>query len=65
MDKLKPCPFCGNKQVKSTVTLENVGIVFCHKCGGQLRYYGDEMKARELWNRRADNEPHKWQNKQE
>lgn len=56
MDKLKPCPFCGNRDVRAILSRKEVGMVACYVCGGQLRYYGDEMKARELWNRRADNE---------
>jgi Lar family restriction alleviation protein len=58
-NNLKPCPFCGFKDIRSGVLTVHggakVGIVFCVDCGAQLRYRNDEQMAIELWNRRANN----------
>ena len=50
--KLKPCPFCGGKAVKLGV---NVFWVKCCECGSETAVYGSAKKAKEAWNRRADN----------
>lgn len=55
-DELRPCPFCGNKDVVARIFEDNVGLVACCFCNGQLRYYGSVEKAVELWNRRADDD---------
>jgi len=56
-NKIKPCPFCGNKNISSRLVSYDdhaVGIVYCTNCGGQLRYFNDEKMAIELWNRRQN-----------
>ena len=54
MDKLKPCPFCGNRDVRAILSRKEVGMVACYVCGGQVRYYGCKEEAIKIWNRRAD-----------
>ena len=60
--KLKPCPFCGSKDVevfepdnKETT----VGrAVICNNCDTRVGFPTafDELIAMDLWNRRADND---------
>ena len=56
-EKLKPCPFCGNKDV-SVVNGDvyygrRSAYVCCYKCGtrGPTGYNGDAVTK---WNRRAE-----------
>lgn len=49
---LKRCPFCGAKPM-SKLTEDNVRLVVCPYCGGQIRFYGREEEAVvKLWNSR-------------
>lgn len=63
MDKLKPCPFCGG-EAYIEIICNGLVEVRCKGCYASVpaKY---QNKAVERWNRRADNEPHKWQDKQE
>lgn len=57
-NRLKPCPFCGNKNVKKiTAPLRGTQMFVCEKCGADVCFFGAEYepKASEVWNRRADN----------
>lgn len=63
MDELKPCPFCGSKNI--SIRLKDpfdgyqgnltVHRVLCGNCGAQNERKG-VLDAVEAWNRRADNE---------
>ena len=55
--KLKPCPFCGSKNVKQAITyLKPVPEIFCNECGVEVRCVYDDVRI--AWNRR--NEEVKW-----
>lgn len=67
--ELKPCPFCGGKDIRKITTLSFCEI-FCCKCKACIQrglYMGKYdcleeaeadfgVKATNAWNRRADNE---------
>ena len=59
--ELKPCPFCGEKENIDyglmTGTMRGFDYVQCGKCGALIHaiHIGNEIKAIEAWNRRADN----------
>lgn len=68
MDKLKPCPFCGEKKLIEVRTLERedrpqckfVGTVTCLRCFGQAGNHGfdwteeeAEKNAVKAWNLRT------------
>ena len=61
--KLKPCPFCGSKNVYMPIIGGSlVGIVCCPDCGlyctlGRNNLSGKEIADR--WNRRAQDEKNK------
>jgi Lar family restriction alleviation protein len=55
--KLKPCPFCGSKDINS-VQWAVEASVHCHGCGANIiipqSYKEDQLlKAIEKWNKRA------------
>lgn len=57
--KLKPCPFCGSKNVKLMATRQIIMLdktpgchVFCLDCGGTTGYRTEKV-AIDLWNTRA------------
>jgi Lar family restriction alleviation protein len=55
---LKPCPFCGNREVGvSETAIGNYQNIFflvrCDKCGARTTLFRDGDKAEEAWNRRA------------
>lgn len=56
MEELKPCPFCGCKQIESYLYDKTFGIerykVCCFKCSAQF-YRGTLKEVIEAWNRRA------------
>lgn len=67
MAKLKPCPFCGGKDIRK-LTTRRYSSIWCEGCGGEIirgglerahnslaeveELYGKEVV--EAWNRRAD-----------
>lgn len=59
MDKLKPCPFCGGKDI-IVRPVQYAGIVKthfyvqCRECFARTRDYATRPKAIEAWNRRAE-----------
>lgn len=60
--RLKPCPFCGNKNVKQvTAPLKGTQMFICNVCGADVCFYGAEydVKARKAWNRRSETEESK------
>ncbi len=63
MTELKPCPFCGEKEDIDygifTGTLKGFDYVECQNCGAriyEIHKDGQCIAAKELWNRRANNE---------
>lgn len=66
MDELKPCPFCGCKDIRKLVTVLDCDI-FCRSCGASVHrtnfivgsalaetLVDAEPEATKAWNRRVD-----------
>lgn len=58
--ELKPCPFCGSKDVGVGKTAYgNYANIFffavCDKCGSRTKSFRNGDDAENAWNRRADN----------
>lgn len=56
--KLKPCPFCGGKNIyKGIIYVPFQAQMFkCYKCGAEVCFGAKhEPFATEAWNRRSDN----------
>ena len=53
MFELKPCPFCGSDRI-SVQHLYFRPYVICEKCHAQIPCYNTYAKAKEAWNRRAN-----------
>ena len=54
--ELKPCPFCGSKNIrKVTGPFKKTQMFVCYECGADVCFYGAEQepKATDAWNRRA------------
>ena len=57
MQKLKPCPVCGNHQLKFVINVMTTRTcVVCEECGEESNWCNTKNEAIELWNRRVDNE---------
>lgn len=56
MTELKSCPFCGCDRI-SVQYLYFRPYVICEKCHAQIPCYNTYAKAKEAWNRRADEFP--------
>lgn len=61
VQQLKPCPFCGSKDVDifAPVNKDTIGrAVHCNSCNTRVGFPNayDEIQATEYWNRRAENE---------
>ena len=56
MDKLKPCPVCGN-HILSFITGIAVPkfAVLCEECGEETDFFDAKDKAVAAWNRRVEN----------
>ena len=54
-DKLKPCPFCGSKEV-GIFDIHPVPLtrVCCLECGGNGSHEKENERAIDKWNQRAD-----------
>ena len=61
MAELKPCPFCGEKDLIDYGimggTMEGFDYVQCENCGAEIHsiHNGKYIEAIEAWNRRAEN----------
>lgn len=57
--ELKPCPFCGSKNVSFVEDEEQLidetitGFIWCHGCGFSSDSFYSEEVAAEKWNRRT------------
>ena len=49
--KLKPCPFCGSKNIREFQSPDDMGFVECSKCRAATIGYVE--RAANIWNRRA------------
>ena len=52
MENLKPCPFCGCKELELCRTNEHACWVRCDTCGADAPSNADRSKAIEIWNTR-------------
>ena len=60
-EKLKPCPFCGNRvavEEKINFGEPNVFIVYCNPsnggCGAKTNWFDSAEEAIDAWNRRVN-----------
>lgn len=53
MSKLKPCPFCGRRDVKIKKGIASMNMILC-ECGAIVSFYKNEdyEKAVKKWNGR-------------
>ena len=54
MVDLKPCPFCGCDRIEVRYLCIRPYVI-CMRCHAQIPCYNNYAKAKEAWNRRADN----------
>lgn len=59
MVELKPCPFCGCRDICIRETpignYQNIFyIAICHDCGAKTNYFRLAVEAKAAWNRRAE-----------
>lgn len=57
-EQLKPCPFCGSKDIGTSYHLPMFGedmlyFVVCNDCGAMSYHSRVEKRAIEAWNRRV------------
>ena len=52
IENLKPCPFCGSKELELCRTNEFACWVRCDTCGADAPSNTDRSKAIEIWNKR-------------
>lgn len=55
-DKLKPCPFCGGKNIYMFTDIMSRWWVFCKDCDVQAGRHETKEQAVDAWNRRAGEE---------
>lgn len=57
-NELKPCPFCGNKEVRLVDNISELGYawVSCPKCYTEGPTKDANKEAMEAWNSRAEEE---------
>ena len=56
MNKLKPCPVCGNHMLSFIIGVAAPKFaVLCEECGEETDFFDDRNKAVEDWNRRVEN----------
>lgn len=51
---LKPCPFCGDKDIQEYSECNHVWLE-CPECGGRTKMCSTLYEAKTLWNRRGGN----------
>ncbi|ENK7136053.1 Lar family restriction alleviation protein [Enterobacter roggenkampii] len=56
MSELKPCPFCGQKNLLISHQNRNICSVVCFDCGGEGPEELSRKEAITSWNRRAGDE---------
>ena len=57
MEKLKPCPKCGNHILSFIIGIVTPKFaVLCEECGEESNWYNTKSEAVEDWNRRAVDE---------
>ena len=52
--KLKPCPFCGCKEIHTSEKLHPLHIIACNQCEVQTNLYSSKEKAIKAWNQRIN-----------
>ena len=54
MEKLKPCPFCGNIAVKTAKGVMQTTMILCDKCGATVSFWNKEREQQAInaWNKR-------------
>lgn len=58
IEKLKPCPFCGNTEIRTdSLRSQKVSQVFCNDCGLMVQQRVDEDALIKFWNTRTIPEP--------
>lgn len=57
MSTLKPCPFCGEKDIKMDNNENHLMYVQCLRCGCKYGYTITEQKIIESWNQRPAIDP--------
>ena len=55
-EELKPCPFCGSKDVSTMIMPGSNWVVACYSCGCRTSEYYDCREAESVWNRRVCDE---------
>ena len=56
MEKLKPCPKCGNHILSFIIGIVTPKFaVLCEECGEETDFFDTKNKAVEVWNRRVEN----------
>ena len=59
MNKLKPCPKCGNHSLSFVVgVVVPKFAVLCEECGWETDFFDDKNKAVEDWNGRVERNEH-------
>lgn len=53
---LRPCPFCGSKDLKLRTYGGEFHSVICQSCGSSGSLYKDATQAVNAWNRRVTDE---------
>lgn len=65
MAELKPCPFCGSRDVGIGFERLQFGekvrrFIICNKCGGRTRHFTNSHGATDAWNRRSESKEPKF-----
>ena len=56
MNKLKPCPACGNHMLSFIIGVAAPKFaVLCEECGEETDFFDAKDKAVEAWNRSVEN----------
>lgn len=54
-NELKPCPFCGSKNIEITSYGADIVFIQCDGCSATFPHFDCEKEAIEAWNRRVEN----------